>query len=266
MKSKINRIMEKIGLRRKVRSSGRFAVDCDDLSPLSRVWDHQTGQLWHFETPTKYDHWTVSSVFLSKDYAFDSAPRGASIRKYYDFLSAKAMPLIIDAGANIGASPTLFSALYPNARIVALEPVKRNIELHKRNCKSTNVYLEEAALGREAGICRINESDNPRSGSISEDGSQQARVLSATDLLYRNRDHSPFIIKIDIEGQEADLFAGDTSWIDNFPVIVVEPHDWKFPGECRIRPFISAISKLNRDLLISGECLLSVCNRRITGL
>jgi len=36
----------------------------------------------------------------------------------------------------------------------------------------------------------------------------------------------PFIVKIDIEGGEAGLFAANTEWVVDTPLLIVELHDW----------------------------------------
>ena len=70
----------------------------------------------------------------------------------------------------------------------------------------------------------------------------------------------PFIAKIDIEGAERDLFSGDCSWIDTFPVIIVELHDWLFPKARTAQPFLKAIAARNRDILLKENNVFSIRN------
>jgi hypothetical protein len=76
----------------------------------------------------------------------------------------------------------------------------------------------------------------------------------------RYRSCTPFVVKIDIEGCEDDVFADNLEWIDRFPVIMIELHDWLFPGEARSRAFLDAVSARNRDFLICGETVISIAN------
>jgi len=56
-------------------------------------------------------------------------------------------PLIIDAGANIGASPIYFLSRYPDALVVAIEPERNNCALLRSNCEGLDVRVIEAAIG-----------------------------------------------------------------------------------------------------------------------
>ncbi len=49
-------------------------------------------------------------------------------------------------------------------------------------------------------------------------------------VVLRAVDRNPWIVKVDIEGGEADLFAANTEWVDAVPVIIIELHDWMLEG------------------------------------
>ena len=72
----------------------------------------------------------------------------------------------------------------------------------------------------------------------------------------------PFIIKIDIEGFEKDLFSKNYNWMDQFKIIIVEIHDWMLPYQSISLNYINALSKISkinkRDLIILGENLISI--------
>jgi len=44
-----------------------------------------------------------------------------------------------------------------------------------------------------------------------------------------------------------------TGWLVKFPVIIIELHDWLFPGKANSRNFFRAISDLNFDFVYRGE-------------
>ena len=61
-------------------------------------------------------------------------------------------------------------------------------------------------------------------------------------------------------GPEGDLFSGNTEWVSLTPIIIVELHDWMFPGGGTSRPFLQCISKLDRDFVSFGEDVYSIAN------
>jgi FkbM family methyltransferase len=60
-------------------------------------------------------------------------------------------PLIIDPGANIGASTLWFASNFPGSHVVAIEPEKNNCELLRRNCRGLNYELLEGAISSREG-------------------------------------------------------------------------------------------------------------------
>ncbi len=60
-----------------------------------------------------------------------------------------------------------------------------------------------------------------------ESGSGEGRTATVGNLLYREPDSAPLIIKIDIEGSEIELFRSNVEWIEQTPLIVFELLDWK---------------------------------------
>ncbi len=78
----------------------------------------------------------------------------------------------------------------------------------------------------------------------------------------RSGGYFPFIVKIDIEGFESELFSGNTDWINEFPVLIIEMHDWLFPGQRTSTNFLKTISQLDRDFVYLGENVFSIRNDR----
>jgi hypothetical protein len=71
-------------------------------------------------------------------------------------------------------------------------------------------------------------------------------------------DLSPFILKVDIEGGEADLFDHQPALLQRFPVIVLEPHDWLLPGSAVSRGFFRFHAAAERDFLFHAENVFSI--------
>jgi hypothetical protein len=57
----------------------------------------------------------------------------------------------------------------------------------------------------------------------------------------------PFIVKIDIEGAEADVFAQNTDWLKRTPIVMIELHDWLFPKKQTAAGFLRCIADEPRD-------------------
>ena len=67
-----------------------------------------------------------------------------------------------------------------------------------------------------------------------------------------------FLVKIDIEGFEADLFGSNTDWIDQAKVVFLEPHDWMLPGQRTSRSFQDRMARADFDIAIATTNLLYV--------
>jgi hypothetical protein len=91
----------------------------------------------------------------------------------------------------------------------------------------------------------------------------QIKIISINQLLneYSQNLYIPFIVKIDIEGSEFDLFSKNTEWVDKFPLLIVELHDWMLPKTANSKNFIRTIAPLERDFLHHGENIFSISNK-----
>jgi FkbM family methyltransferase len=206
---------------------------------------------------TAADRGAIQQVFHNRDYDLARFKQGPAIHATG---AALERPLIVDAGANIGTSVVWFAMFFPQAHIVAFEPDAGNFDLLQRNTAGLNVDLRHAAIGGHDG--RVNLID-PGEG---EWGYQtEAAAVGDTELVSIGRivaekqaeGCTPLIAKIDIEGGEADLFTPPTDWVDAFPLMVVELHDWLLPGQGTSRTFLQCIAARNRDFVYHGENVFS---------
>jgi len=80
-------------------------------------------------------------------------------------------------------------------------------------------------------------------------------MFAADELILEqvNQGLEPFIFKIDIEGGESELFKERTTWMQRFPLIIIELHDWLFPGTSNSRNFLREVSNMNVDFVFRGE-------------
>jgi hypothetical protein len=87
-------------------------------------------------------------------------------------------------------------------------------------------------------------------------------AYSVQSLMNMVTEYIPFMAKIDIEGFEDILFSSDTEWVQRFPVIVIELHDWMIPGKATSNNFLRTIAQYDRDLLFRGENVISLANAK----
>lgn len=140
---------------------------------------------------------------------------------------------IVDAGANIGVMSALFLSLWPEARVIAVEPEPSNAALLRRNLEPYGGGAEvlEAALWPRRAPLAICEGQS-RGADAYQVAEADGRVASVTpaDLIERSGGRID-LLKVDIESAELDLFqAEDRSWLDHVGTLAIELHDWLRPG------------------------------------
>jgi FkbM family methyltransferase len=165
----------------------------------------------------------LEKVFVRREYElpFDISPR-----------------VIIDAGANIGMATLYFTAKYPDARILSIEPESSNFEILRRNCGNLpNVSLINAALWPDPGPLSIRD---PQAGkwafSVEErngqnGGTDSVATVTIPQILRQLGVKKIDLLKLDIEGAELELFSrGPEIWLDCVRLLVLELHDRIRPG------------------------------------
>jgi FkbM family methyltransferase len=227
-------------------------------------YDRLNKNLIKFKIRDFVDFTMVDQVFYSEDYSLEKFLRNYEVNQYYkNILKKNLKPLIIDCGAHIGLATKYFSLIYPHSKLICIEPVIGNFNQAKiNNLEYHNIEFLNKAVGAEDGKGSI---DNPKLGNnacrINKNEKGDVNIISVNSILKNlEEDIIPFIIKIDIEGFENELFSKNTEWIDNFPIIIIELHDWMLPKISNSGNFLSSISKKNRDFLYSGENIFSIKN------
>lgn len=184
-------------------------------------------------------------------------------RRYLSIVQSGKIPLIIDCGANMGASTTWFNLRYPHSKIVAIEPAVGNFDVLKTNCGVIeNVDLLHAAVGGKDGQIYLKDNGGGDWGFQTTESNTGVLVnmLSLRGLVsrYRDRGFVPFILKIDIEGAEKDLFDEPTHEIGSFPLIILEPHDFYMPTARTASPFFKFHAEAGRDFMFAVENVFSM--------
>jgi FkbM family methyltransferase len=225
-----------------------------------RVFNRHTRLVRRYEMRDAVDVEVLHQTFLEEQYRLKRLARFESIQRRYDALRHdRQMPLIIDCGANIGLSAAYFADQFPAAKVVAVEPEPGNVAQARTNCP--NAVLIQAAVSAQCG--RGSVVDVGKGGwafRVIDDRRGDVEFVSINELLERHAECAPFIVKIDIEGFESELFASNTQWVDRFALIIVELHDWMLPGQRTSANFLRTIAGLDRDFVYIGENIFSIAN------
>jgi len=73
--------------------------------------------------------------------------------RYAEIMSSGRKPVIVDAGANIGAASLWFRKTYPRAAIVAVEPDPKNLRVLRLNVeRRQEIIVVPAAIGSREGL------------------------------------------------------------------------------------------------------------------
>ena len=218
------------------------------------------------------DWFTFDQIFIHEDYNLKALKRYPEFEEIYAKYSAKGTPLILDLGANIGLSSVYFHHIWPTAKIVAVEPSEDNFAVLGQNfAKNTN--LDAMLAGISCKSSRLAVADpavekNAFTTTVIEPGTDGGvQGVTVPEILARYPEsggYLPFIVKIDIEGFESDLFAENTDWVNDFPILIIEMHDWLFPGQRTSSNFLKTIARLDRDFVYLGENVFSIRNDRAT--
>ena len=205
----------------------------------------------------------IEQCFTQAQYDMPSGAHGVLIENLYrEIVASGLQPLIIDCGANIGASITWLSARYPEAHIIGVEPSAENFYLLERNCAGLNVDLRLAGISSTDGRAYLYNPSGTHMDfrTTSENRGVEIDLVSVGSLLASKpaSAYAPFLLKIDIEGAEKNLFDGETESINRFPLIILEPHDWLMPGQQTSQEFFRFHAASGREFCMKHENVASI--------
>lgn len=214
--------------------------------------------------PDSSDTGTFIKIFAKREYDLSHLGQFSRVRSAYQgILDAGKTPVILDAGANVGAASLWFARQFPRAAVLAVEPDPGNAELCRLNTRAQPaIQVIEAAIGSAPGAASLTEAGATAGYAVQtrrSGDSGQVAIQTVAELLGKVQSPAQlFLVKIDIEGFESDLFARNTEWVDEAEVIAIEPHDWLFPGGGTSAGFQKVMAQRNFEMLISGENLFYV--------
>jgi FkbM family methyltransferase len=141
-------------------------------------------------------------------------------------LPDKAAPTsLVDLGANIGLATIWLCRTYSIEHVCAVEPVASNVDVLVSNLRDNSIVADvvRAAIGPSDGTTRISANAPSNMGQVGAVG-DEVEVVAISRLL-ESLEFRPSLLKMDIEGAEADLLLGtSTAWLDDFDIVVTELH------------------------------------------
>jgi len=211
------------------------------------------------------DEAVLRGIFQNGQYQLERFGRGAELQDYVVRHSRETglQPLIVDAGANIGAASLFFAMLWPTAQLVAIEPDAENYFLLLENTRGLAVDCRLAAAASTEGYVSLSDPEQGPWAYRTDMPAATGQIPTVTmNALYAARaaTHFPFIAKIDIEGAEGELFSQHLDWVAQTPIIMIELHDWLLPKQRTAQNFLRSVAGLDRDFLHHGESVFSIRN------
>jgi FkbM family methyltransferase len=147
--------------------------------------------------------------------------------------------------------------------VICVEPEEDNMDTARANNLHPNIRFMLAGIGSSDARADIVDPGLGNWGYRTEASAEgKTRLVSVNSILSdpENKDCTPFIIKVDIEGFEHNLFEKNIEWLDQFPLLIIELHDWMLPGQASSGNFLRAVASRDRDFLYRNENIFSVSN------
>lgn len=195
-----------------------------------------------------------------------------ALRREYEFvrsLLAGPRPVVIDAGATVGMFSLYAFLLNPTAVVHALEPSADTFDLLRRNGRLNPTFAwscYHAALhARDGFVCFDNR---PASGArrVSTTDGDLVPALSLRTLLERHVRARVRLLKLDVEGSEEAILAGNEGLLAEVDHVVVELN----PGTCRtdrvVATLLDAFPRLHRIPGRASKKPLLLATRRAVNL
>ncbi len=145
--------------------------------------------------------------------------------------------VVFDIGANVGYYTLLGSLLVgPTGRVIAFEPVQRNLELLRRHLelnRVTNVDVIGKAVSDREGLASFVDGPNRSMGHLAESGGYSIQTVAIDSLVSRGEIPPPDFVKIDVEGVEFLALRGAARTLERArPVIALSTDRFELHRRC----------------------------------
>lgn len=129
-----------------------------------------------------------------------------------------------------------------------MEPDSGNCQIARQNLPY-DASLFTAAISSQAGTAELIDMGRHCAFRVKLGSGGGVTLMTVDEVLAAAPEGVPFLIKIDIEGFESDLFANNTDWLDLFPVLLIELHDWMLPNARVTKNFLNEIARREREFM-----------------
>ena len=212
-------------------------------------------------------------VVVRRQYSLHAFTQEKQVKKAYEQLVAGgSTPVIIDAGGNIGLSARYFADEYPAAKILVIEPEQGNFDLLQQNVAAYGERIVPVNGGIWVRNSRL-KIVNPKGGDasfrveeVSDPAGQGINAFSVEGLLdkFSLQERDIFIVKLDIEGSQSQLFDENTEWLERTSLLYLELDDWLLPWSASSMSFFKKSSQIKSDYLLSGEHVVWLNHAQLT--
>jgi FkbM family methyltransferase len=139
--------------------------------------------------------------------------------------------VVLDLGANIGLTLRRWRRLFPTSTIVGVEPDAQNVRLCALNTRGdARTTVVPACVGATRRSVVLDARGGPGEFKMTEtvgNGAASIEAITVDDVLARAGVSSATpidLLKCDIEGAEAEVFAAGGAWLSRVGAIAIEIH------------------------------------------
>ena len=142
----------------------------------------------------------------------------------------KSGDVFYDIGANVGYFSLLAAKLSaPDGKVVAFEPLPRNIAFIQRhialNKLQQRIMVIEAAVSDHSGTAFFDPDISTSKGHIAQEGQLEVQLVCIDELVSEGRIPLPDVMKIDVEGAEAEVLRGAMQTLQAcHPLLYLDTH------------------------------------------
>ena len=172
--------------------------------------------------------------------------------------------VIVDGGSNIGLASFKFKKAFPDCKVFAFEPDPENfVQVQKNLIQFPDCILLNKAIWNKDEVLYLDfgfrdGEEWSRSVSQSNTSNIPVEAISINSLIDQYAIESIDLLKIDVEGSEAEIFGAgsNVSFLDKTKILAVEIHD-----ERNCRTDIYKVLKEKNFILFNSNELTIGLNR-----
>lgn len=213
--------------------------------------------------PIRSDYSIFWQSIVREQYKLSEFPQMQAVIERGKALMAQGkVPVIVDGGGNIGLSLRSFARDFPFAHVVSVEPDAENLRVLTANAAEvpSGKTLMHGGVASRSGFCRVVARERGSAGLMTqyceESHPEAVRTFTVPELVAQIPNGTSWIVKLDIEGAQDEMFSQNCEWVGEADLIILELDDWAFPWSGSSVNFFKALSEHKFDYLLSGEIIL----------